>query len=170
MSGAYTNDRAWSDQFIPRIKRIVGPLLLEPAPLEEDCAHATDLIVLNARDRRIACRMRRVGFALRFPNDFTVRSQRDNGAETELSKMVNGFGDWFFYGHAASKDGIEISRWMIVDLSAWRSHRIRNPQRCRPKIMPNGDGTHFAVFNLDQFNGKPDILIAVGCDAESEAA
>lgn len=167
MSG-YSSDRQWSDQFIPRIKRIVGPLLLEPAPIEEDNNHATDLIILNARDRRIACRMRRHGFAEKFPNDFTIRSQRDSGHETELSKIVNGLGDWFFYGHA-TVDSF-ISRWMVVDLSAWRSHRIRNPHRCKPAMFSNNDGTHFAVFNLRQFVGKPDILVAAGCDAESEAA
>ena len=167
MSG-YASDRQWSDQFIEQIKWIVGPLLLQPAPIEEDNCRATDLIILTARDRRIACRMRRPGFADRYPDDFTIRSQRDSGAETELSKIVNGFGDWMFYGHADENGG--ICRWLVIDLAAWRSHRIRNPDRCKPVMKPNGDGTHFAVFNVNQFIGDPPILVASSHVDESVAA
>ena len=49
----------WSDIFLPQIKKIVGPLLLEPASFELDASEATDLVVLKARDMRIGCRVRR---------------------------------------------------------------------------------------------------------------
>jgi hypothetical protein len=55
---AYRRDRAWSDAFIPAIKKIVGPYLLEPSSFEIDAQQATDLIVLLARDLRIAARVR----------------------------------------------------------------------------------------------------------------
>jgi hypothetical protein len=158
----YKNDRAWSDEYIPTIKRIVGPYLLEPAPIEEDCKRATDLIILAARDKRIACRMRRPGYAEKYPYDFTVRSERDSGAETELSKLVNGYGDWMFYGHAAPIGAGRISRWMLIDLHSWRAHLIRAEDRTRvvPVSNDNGDGTRFLAFDVRKFCGRPPILVA----------
>lgn len=158
---AYQKDRVWSDRFIPEIKRIVGPYLLEPAPLEEDCKRATDLIILAARDKRIACRMRRPGYALKYPFDFTVRSHRDSGSETELSKLVNGYGDWMFYGHA-NDDETSISRWMLIDLHSWRAHLIRGEDRkiVAPHSKDNEDGTRFVAFDVRKFRGLPPILVA----------
>lgn len=94
----YREDRSWSDQFIPSIKQIVGPYLLVPASFELDAKEATDLLVFKARDIRIAARMRSAEYAERYPFDFTLRSSRDSGSETELSKIVAGWGDWLFYG------------------------------------------------------------------------
>lgn len=157
----YQKDRAWSDRYIPEIKRIVGPYLLEPAPIEEDCKRATDLIILAARDKRIACRMRRFGYAQKYPYDFTIRSHRDSGAETELSKLVSGYGDWMFYGHAA-ESGNTIAHWMLINLHSWRAHLIRAEDRkaVTPDAKDNEDGTRFLAFDVRRFRGYPPILIA----------
>jgi len=80
--------RQWSDQFIPSIKTIVGPLLLVETPDEIDCNQAADLMVFSARNMRIAARVRRHGYADRFPYEFTLRCARDSGAETELSNVL----------------------------------------------------------------------------------
>lgn len=101
---AYESDRRWSDKFIPAIKQIVGPRLLSVTPDEIDCKQAADLMVFTARDMKIAARVRRPGFADKYPYEFTIRARRDSGAETELSKIVNGWGDWLFYGHADAED------------------------------------------------------------------
>jgi hypothetical protein len=164
----YQDDRTWSDHFIPEIKRIVGPYLLEPAPIEEDCKRATDLIILAARDKRIACRMRRPGYAERYPYDFTIRSERDSGAETELSKLVNGYGDWMFYGHATPE--WKVGRWMLIDLHSWRAHLIRNDDRkaVQPQTRDNGDGTRFLSFDVRKFVGVPPILIGASHDVREE--
>ena len=100
MNIAYNFNRQWSDRFIPEIKAIVGAHLLSIAPDDQDMRHATDLMMLDAKDVRIAARVRRPGYASRYPYDFTIRSQVPSGAETELAKIVNGKGDWMFYGHA----------------------------------------------------------------------
>jgi hypothetical protein len=155
---SYVDDRSWSDKYLPFVKRIIGPLLLEPAALEEDNLRATDLIILKARDLRIACRIRRPGYAERYPFDFTIRCQRDSGAETEMAKLVNGFGDWFFYGHAAS-ECFGIDRYMVVDLAAWRAHLIRRGWKLGKKSS-NGDGTHFMAFDVRDFAGQPKLLVA----------
>lgn len=141
----YRVDRPWSDAFIPAIKNIVGPLLLEESSFEIDTKQAADLVVLNARDKMIAARVRRSGYADRYPFEFTIRAKRDTGTRTELEKIVDGFGDWMFYGHA-HEDGVSVSRWMVIDLSALRAALIRRQAPCQKQS--NGDGTHFVAFDI----------------------
>lgn len=161
---SYQSDRQWSDQFIPQIKRIVGPYLLEPAPLEVDTKQAADLIILRARDMTIAARVRRHGYADNYPYEFTLRSRRDSGSKTEMSKITDGWGDWMFYGHEEHPNNGKLGRWFLVDLHAWRAHFIREGQRTRKSIVhgekSNGDGTSFCWFDLTSFQSYPPILIA----------
>ena len=142
---SYSADRRWSDAFIPAIKKIVGPLLLEESSFEVDTQQAADLVVMNARDKTIACRVRRSGYAERYGYEFTIRSQRDSGAKTEREKIIDGFGDWMFYGHAHT-DGMNVSRWMVVSLPALRAAIIR--KQAAAIKQSNGDGTHFVAFDV----------------------
>jgi hypothetical protein len=151
---SYEQDRSWSDQFIPCMKRIIGPRLLEPSSVEVDTKQAADLVVFRARDVTIACRVRRHGYADRYPFEFTVRSARDSGARTELEKLTDGWGDWMFYGHAAAS-GPTITRWWLLDLSAWRSALIRDRDRIVMHKQSNGDGTHFVAFDVRSFAHNP---------------
>jgi len=108
------------------------------------------------------------GYADRWPTQFTIRSARDTGARTELAKIVDGFGDWMFYGHAADDATPALARWMLLDLHAWRAHLIREGQktgpyverRIRREMRSNGDGTHFAAFDAKSFLGEPPLIVA----------
>lgn len=159
----YAPNRRWSDQFLPDIRRIVGQHLLTVAPDEMDWHQATDLVMLDATDMRIAARVRRPGFADRFPHQFTIRAQSQQGGETELSKIVNGKGDWMFYGHAG-QDGSLVS-WYLLDLNAFRAALIRNRQngfqiQCGDKR--NADGTAFKWFDIRSFPSEPPLVVARG--------
>lgn len=162
---SYSSDRRWSDAFIPAIKKIVGPLLLEESSFEVDTQQAADLVILNARDKTIAARVRRAGYADRYPYEFTVRSKRDNGARTELEKMVDGFGDWMFYGHA-HEDGMNVSRWMVINLASWRAALIR--KQAPYQKQSNGDGTHFVAFDIRAL--PQSVLIAASFHVPREVA
>lgn len=155
---AYAQDRRWSDKFIPAIKRIVGPRLLSVTPDEIDCKQAADLMVFTARDMKIAARVRRPGFSDRYPYEFTIRARRDSGAETELSKIVNGWGDWLFYGHSNDEEK-DFALWWLIDLDAFRAALIRDKGSLRFGDKPNGDGTYFKWFDLRSFPEHPHILI-----------
>jgi len=157
----YAEDREWSDIWIPKICDIVGPLLLKPATFEWDTKEATDLRVLNARDMRIGCRMREEGTEQKYPGEFTIRSQRDSGHETELWKVICGWGDWLFYG---IQFGDNIWPWRIIDLDAFRAHLIKNKNlnallHSKANQKPNGDGTWFTFWKVSDFRGAPDILV-----------
>lgn len=153
---SYAGDREWSDQHLPEVKRIVGPMLLEPAQFEIDAKQSTDLIILAARDKRIAVRIRRPGFLPRYQYDFTVRARRDSGAETELMKMQRGFADWMFYGHARNKDGPGLAVWYVLDLDQWRYALMteRGVASAARQLIPNGDGTHFVAFDVREFGAQ----------------
>ncbi len=161
---SYSEDRKWSDRYIPRIKQIVGPLLLQESSYEVDTKQAADLIVITAKNVTIACRVRRPGYD-RYRNEFTIRSARDTGTETELSKITNGWGDWMFYAHAQDGAVTDFSCWHLIDLSAWRAAMIRHKLGGSSSLKMghksnNGDGTHFAWFDLTTFPPNPPILIA----------
>ncbi len=154
----YNAQRAWSDKFIPAIQQIVGPLLLTPAPFELDTKQATDLIVLNARDMRIAARVRKPGYT-RYGQEFTVRSKSQYGGTTELEKMVNGFGDWMFYGHSNSEE-TGFSLWSVINLNHWRASLIRDKSSIKMKKQQNRDGSQFCAFDIRSFPKHPPLLIS----------
>lgn len=162
----YESDRAWSDRFIPAMRQIIGPFLLEQSSFDVDTKQATDLVVLRARDHMIAARVRRHGYADRYPFEFTIRSHRDSGAKTELEKLVDGWGDWMFYAHSdAAATG--FTRWWLIDLHAWRAALIRDSAYRSSgrnsgiawKQQDNRDGTRFVAFDLRSFPPDPSILV-----------
>ena len=156
----YTKERHWSDQYVPAIKAIVGPYLLTTAPFEWDTKQATDLIVIHARDKTIAARMRRAKFAARYPDEFTIRYHRDTGTSTEYEKIVNGWADWMFYGFAAAGDADgRIQRWWLLDLDVFRAHLIRRLGKVGGVEKPNGDGTSLLAYGVQNF---PRTLV-IGC-------
>jgi hypothetical protein len=158
----FEEDFAWQEKYMDGVKHIVGPLLLETAPLEVDRKEATDLLVLMARDMRIGCRIRRDKYADRYPWDFTLRLSRDSGATTEAQKVRDGWGDWLFYGHAAQNELASISRWFVVDLHSFRTHVGRDNWRetLRWGKKRNADGTWFIWFDLRSFPDDPPILVS----------
>ncbi len=162
----YANNRRWSDQFLPDIKRIVGAHLLETAPDPLDHFQATDLLMLDARDMRIAARVRRPGYAQRYPHQFTIRSKVASGAETELSKIVNGKGDWMFYGHSnITQNG--VGHWWLIDLRAFRAALIRHANNGSSISMgdqSNPDGTWFKWFDIRSFPAHPPLVVAKSGD------
>lgn len=165
----YAEDRKEGDRYLPLVQGIIGPLLLIPAPLEIDTKQATDLIVIYARPLTIGVRIRRPGYFEKWRYEFTIRSRRDSGAETELTKVMRGWCDWFFYGHAEATDPWDpplLRAWYLINMDSLRYHYardgwLRTDQRHLSwGETPNGDGTHFAWFDLRSFPPDPPILLA----------
>ncbi len=160
---SYSTDREWSDRFIPEMKRIIGPHLLEVSSFEVDTKKATDLVIMKASGVMIACRVRRPGYD-RYRHEFTVRSLRDSGAETELTKIYDGWADWMFYGHADDDcDEVEepgFKAWSLINLDSFRSQMIKFHSQIRSVKKSNQDGTHFVAFDMRSFKPHPPLLIA----------
>src|SRR5205807_5254643 len=106
----YHDDHDWEIKQAPTVQLVIQSLLVRPATFRIDTKQATDFIVVRVEGGErngqpvsaIASRVRRPGFFYDrrgYGLQFTIRSWRNNGAETELSKIDKGFGDWLFYGH-----------------------------------------------------------------------
>lgn len=161
----YRGDRSWSDLMVDEIRAIVGPHLLRTTPFLMDAKEAADFYVFKAKDMTVAARVRRPGYADRYPFEVTMRSARDSGTKTELSKIIDGWGDWFFYGHATAENTID--RWWLVDLASFRAGLIRHSLAENALVFhrkANGDGTHFVSYDLRSFPGHPPILVGSSHD------
>jgi hypothetical protein len=159
---SYVDNRNWSDKFMPHIKQLIGPHLLDEAPIEEDRNHNTDLTVLRMQTTRIACRVRTSWYAKSYRFDITLRSRTATGDRSELHKVAQGWGDLMFYGFAADDSGNQIGCWVLGDLNALRGwmhqHTVRHG-RLPGTTNTNYDGTMFQAFDYREI---PDFVMAVG--------
>ena len=115
----WKTDKNWSDRFIPEIKSIIGSHLICEPPIEEDQQRNTDLMVLKMDSVRIGCRIRKHKYLATYGNEFTIRMSRPSGAKTELAKIIEGWGDYLFYGFADTEEA-SLALWRLIDLKAFR--------------------------------------------------
>lgn len=117
---SWESQKKWSDQFLLEVKSLLGMHLIATAPLEEDRERNTDLIVLSLGEMRIGVRLRDFNrYYKAYGNQFTIRSRGRNGARTELQKIVDGWGHYFFYGFGDEDAGL-IKAWAICRLDVFR--------------------------------------------------
>lgn len=131
---------AWSRQWNPLLKILIGPHILREGNEIEDQNLATDMTLLKAGEIVVACRVRSPGYAQRYGNQVTVTCKRETGALDESKKILFGtMGDLFFYGHATTdsvSNGGTIAPWFLVDL---RRARPWMQQNHGPMLGPNKD-------------------------------
>jgi hypothetical protein len=137
----------------------LGKALFREATWEEDVQEASD-IVLSAPERaeRIAARLRDfegktpkgVPYWPTYSDESTLRETRPkSGAKTELEKILDGWGDLFFYGFAPKRlagEGGRIMAWRLMDLHVFREH-VEKTGHVPGYSRSNGDGSSdFRVF------------------------
>ncbi len=141
--------KRWSDRFLPEMKSRLGQVLICEPPIEEDQSRNTDLIVLKMDYVRIACRIRRFQYLEKFGNQFTIRCGLKSNSQTELDKVVAGWGDLIFYGFCDESE-TKLAKWFIGDLNVFRSWYC-GYLRCNQGVEPgekrdNKDGTSLRSF------------------------
>lgn len=179
----YEADKRWSDRFLPEIKATLGLYLIGEASREEDQRRNTDLIVLHMDAVRIACRVRRNKYMERYGDEFTIRSGRpQSGFETELAKILYGWGNYFFYGFSDESE-THLAKWTLGDLGVfrlWFQRQSLRLKRCPGLQRVNGDeSSDFLVFSLTDMpsgfvvassqDGKVCMIDRVGQYAPHEA-
>ena len=82
--------------------------------------------------------------------EFTIRSKSEYNKRTEIHKILDGFGDWMFYGFTK---GDEVIFWSIIDLDVFRN----NYEYAHCTEKSNYDGTKFTAFNIGTF--PPSIIV-----------
>lgn len=155
MQSKFDNDFDWQRALLPEVKRACATHLICEAPPEEDMKRNTDLIVLKMDTVRIAVRLRRHHYLHQrnYANEFTIRASRPrSGSDTELTKIVSGWGDYNFYGFA-SADGKSLAAWTLGDLNVFRlwfnRSIVRNGGKIPGASKPNSDGSSdFYAFTI----------------------
>lgn len=146
-------DWNWADGYLPEIRRILAMNAIhlfsfDIASTHQDVKQATDMLITANGSLAIAVRIRRDYCRWR---DLTIRAWRYGGAETELSKIKSGHGDYYLYAWA---QGFKLPEWMLVNLKALRSSGLL-------------DQTWAFINNKDQrtrFIAIPhDVLSSRGC-------
>jgi len=89
-------------------------------------------------------------FRYNYRNEFTVRSDLPSGTKTELAKILEGWGDYFFYGFGDT--GGKLPAWVLLNLTVFRSwfHDYVATNGVEPGVeIPNKDGSSaFRAFTL----------------------
>jgi len=159
----WETDKKWSDRFLPEIKRILGEYLISEPPIEEDAERNTDLMVLRLDAIRIGCRVRKFQYHANYGNEFTIRAGRPSGVKTELQKIIEGWGDYFFYGFS-DQDQVNLHAWVLADLNEFRLWYCRQLARMDKGKVPgqgknNTDGSSsFLAFKWADF--PPSFIVA----------
>jgi len=149
----WQEDKKWSDQYIPEIKTILAEYLIGEPPELEDQIKNTDLIVLKMEPARIACRIRGPEY-FKYKDEFTLRFERPSGTKTELSKILEGWGDYFFYG-IADYNG-HFQSWGLGNLNIFRLWFNQQLFNLNKGLLPgtkkyNTDGSsNFLVFKWNE--------------------
>lgn len=155
---AWANRKAWSDRFIPEIKRILGEHLIQVPDIAEDRLRNTDLITFcMPGEVRIACRVRKYRYLQKYPDEFTLRCSVPSGRKTELAKLLKGWGDYIFYGFSNPEE-TDLAAWLIGDLGIfrqWHQQYRATHQRWPGQMKRNPDGSsHFLAFGIHDVDPK----------------
>jgi len=92
-----------------------------------------------------------------YGHEFTIRAGRPNGTKTELTKIIEGWGDYFFYGFADEQEK-ELARWILGDLKVLRlyiSRLIALKGKALDGIIKNNhdNSSSFIVFRYADIPG-----------------
>jgi len=160
-------DKAWSDRFVPEIKRILGEHLIGVAGVADDTLRNTDLITLClAGEVRIACRVRKYQYLERYGDEFTMRCSRPSGVATEIDKLLAGWGDYFFYGFSDRQEQ-KLAAWFLGRLDVFRHWVDWYRTTCHDwpgELRENADGSsRFMAFRVAEI--PSDFIVA--CRRES---
>lgn len=139
-------DKSKSDIYLPEIKSILGLYLIGEPPLEEDQERNTDLMVLRMEAVRIGCRVRNISYLDKYGDEFTIRAGRPSGTKTELTKIIEGWGDYFFYGFG---EGARLVKWGLGDLKIfrlWFSQQLYAGKIPGIKKNNTDNSSHFLAF------------------------
>lgn len=103
---------------------------------KQDMEEATDL-VLELSGGTMAVRVRRHRYwNSDYIGDWSIRYEC-HGHKTEIHKLREGFGDWYFYGYSLDDKG-EVAQWHLIDLAKVRSCGLLDEEW---DVHPNNDGT-----------------------------
>ena len=179
MKHTFKGNFAWQLSYLPAVIQTIAPFVLP----DEDQAIAHELIVQTSEQvdmkeaadlivtarpyavpptpgGTVAVRLRRKepggpDYADLYPFDFTIRRSNSSNTPTEAHKIMKGYGDWMFYGHARGGD---IIRWMFLSLDEFR-RSFETPDPYKGQFKTNSDGGGETTFVAFDVRKMPDDLL-----------
>ena len=112
-------DKKKYDVYLPQVKALLGENLIQVTPEKLDQEQCSDLYSLSLAPITIAVRLRSLTYSERFSDEFTIRYRRSSGAQTEFSKIIDGWGTYFFYGFVDHTHKSTV-KWLLIDLNKFR--------------------------------------------------
>ncbi len=127
-------------------------------------------MVLRMDAIRIGCRVRKYCYFKEYPDEFTIRSSRPNGNKTELAKILEGWGQYLFYGFA-NEANAALCAWRLIDLNFFRLWFSRSltclEKGCAPGIeKTNLDSS--SMFRAFRVPDMPSTIVFKKSQAMSE--
>lgn len=141
----------WQQAFIPQVVNLVAPHLIQVSTHEVDCNEAGDLVIVFPKNGTVSVRLRTPDMPQRYLGDVTLRSRTRHGGKSEVSKIIDGKADFFFYGHVNNVKNIWY--WHLLDCQLMRAEFIRRPYILRNAAQNekiNNDGTAFISLNVEK--------------------
>jgi len=126
--------------YMPRVRELIGSCFVRPTSREEDLENAADLKIVpigHSRRGDVAARLRNEWYR-QYAHEFTIRCWREGGIETELSKILRGCADYFFYGF--KRGDRDVYPWFLGNLAifrAWYGSSAKPPGR----VIENQDNS-----------------------------
>lgn len=144
MSG-YDRDITLEHRFSKQIRSILGCYFFtQTAWLDQQ--EATDFAVFTAEPVKVAARLRRNEYLLRYPDEFTIRWSRPSGVKTEIDKIRSGLVDYMLYGFV-DESQTRLLKYVICDLDVFRA---KEPKPICVK-RNNPPDSELAAYKLSQF-------------------
>lgn len=144
MKPTYIKDRRLEAKFQKIIKAILGNYFIRQ-DINVDQQEGTDFAVFEVRPFRVAVRLRRYAYFVKYKDEFTIRWSRPSGVKTEYHKIIDGLVDYILYGFIDEEES-KIIAYFIGDLNIFR---IIMPKPI--SIIPNNPyDSKLAVFNIRQ--------------------
>ena len=151
---SFDEDYRWQEKFGPHYVEIARKAVLRDDDLSltvDEFKRNTDrmltaVVRLPNGQLRISARARRHKYKKRYLTEFTVRCRRPSGFDTEMQKLLEGYGDVFVYGFEAELNADRLHPWFIGNSEMLRQY-IRSGGYY--EIRPNVDhSSHLAAFDL----------------------
>lgn len=152
--------KAWADIHTDEVIKILKEnaiqhiIKIDVSDPEDDMGKATDMVI-KVTGGDVAVRLRT---GERPERDLTIRSY-NKGYKTELEKLRDGFGDWYFYAWFGPDN--HISEWLLADINQMRISEILDVPRFE---IPNGDGTKFISITIDELQATACLITSYGLE------
>lgn len=156
MPNTLEDNFAFEKSMMPQVKELLKKhaahiIRIDTATEEQDTQQATDL-VLRVDSGTIAVRVRDLDtFKNKAWRDLTIRTQVRSGGRTEIHKLRDGWGDWYFYAWAegATRGEKRIKEYMLLDIHKIRAKGLLEALE-QKRAIPNDDGTFFKPISLQE--------------------